>query len=123
MKKKILIADDEACVVKILKDRFTHWGYLVETASDGEETLEKVESFNPHLIILDIRMPKIDGLEVLERTKSKYPQISILILTASPSRKTFKTCSEMEAAGYILKPFNPESLRERVETILKTTIS
>ena len=118
MKKRILIADDEACVVKVLKDRFDHWGYVVETAADGKETLEKVESFNPQLLILDLKMPKLCGMKVLEQTKKRHPQISILILTASPSESTFKTCLEKGAVDYILKPFNPENLRESIEKAL-----
>lgn len=120
MKKRILVADDETAVVKILKDRFSHWGYDVETASDGEETLEKVEIFKPHIILLDLKMPKLGGLEILERTKKKQPQIGILILTASQSKGTFRTCLEKGADGYMLKPFKPENIKEYVEKILKT---
>ena len=119
LKKRILIADDEVCVVKVLKDRFTHWGYLVKTAFDGEEALEKVDNFNPHLIVLDLKMPTLDGMKVLENTKNNYPHIRVLILTASQSEITFKTCLESGAADYILKPFHPEILRERIEKALK----
>jgi len=121
MKKRILVADDEGAVVKILKDRFTHWGYEVETASNGEEAIKKVESFEPHLILLDLKMPNITGLEILERTKKKYPHIGILILTASQSKGTFRTCLEKGADGYMLKPFKPENIKEYVEKILNTT--
>jgi DNA-binding response OmpR family regulator len=120
MKKRILVADDEECVVKVLKDRFMYWGYVVETASDGEEALEKVASFNPQLLILDLKMPKRNGMQVLEKTRKQHPQISIIILTASPLKKTFETCLASGAVDYILKPFNPENLRERVENTFKT---
>ena len=119
--KRILIADDETYVVKVLKDRFTHWGYLVETAFDGKETLEKVEYFNPHLIVLDLKMPKLDGTKVLKEIKNTYPHMGVLILTASQSEITFKTCLESGVVDYILKPFNPENLRERIERALNTT--
>ena len=119
--KRILIADDEAFVVKVLKDRFTHWGYQVETAFDGKETLEKVEYFNPHLIVLDLKMPKLDGIQVLKETKNNFPHIGVLILTASQSEITLKTCLESGVVDYILKPFNPENLRERIERALMTT--
>jgi DNA-binding response OmpR family regulator len=120
MKNRILIADDETSVVKVLIDRFNYWGYEVEAAADGQETLEKVESFNPQLLILDLKMPKLCGMEVLEQTKKRHPQISIIILTASPSESTFKTCLEKGAADYILKPFNLENLRENIEKALTT---
>ena len=121
MKKRILIADDETFVLKVLKDRFTHWGFVVETASDGEETLEKITSFKPQLLILDLKMPKLNGIEVLKQTRVRHPHISILILTASPSKSTFKTCLKSGAVDYILKPFNLENLQERIERALKTT--
>ena len=119
--KRILIADDETVVVKVLKDRFIHWGYLVETAFDGKEALEKIKCFNPHLIVLDLKMPKLNGMKVLEETKNNYPHIGVLILTASPSKNTFKTCLESGVRDYILKPFNPENLRERIERALTIT--
>ena len=119
--KRILIADDEVFVVKVLKDRFTHWGYSVETAFDGKETLEKVKHFNPHLIVLDLKMPKLDGMEVLEETKNNYPHIGILILTASQSEITFKACLKKGVDGYILKPFKPETIKEQIERTLKIT--
>ena len=119
--KRILIADDEAFVVKVLKDRFKHWGFVVETASDGEETLEKVKYFNPHLIVLDLKMPKLDGMEVLEKTKNNYPHIGVLILTASQSEITFKTCLKKGVDGYILKPFKPETIKEQIEKVIKSS--
>jgi two-component system OmpR family response regulator len=121
MRKRILVADDEASVVKVLKDRFTHWGYEVETASDGEQTLKKVASFKPHLILLDVRMPKINGIEVAARTKKKYPHIGILVLTASQSEDTVKVCLKKGADGYMLKPFKTQSIKEKVEELLKST--
>jgi len=120
MKKRILVADDETAVVKILKDRFVHWGYEVETASDGEKTLEKVKSFKPHLILLDLKMPKIGGMDVLERTKKAHPQIGVLVLTASQSKDTHRNCLEKGADGYMLKPFKTKTIKEYIEKILKT---
>ena len=120
MKKRVLVADDEAYVVKVLKDRLIHWGYEVDTASDGEEALEKIECFSPRLVILDLRMPKVDGLEVLKRTKEQNPHISVLVFTASQSDDTKKTCIKWGADGFILKPFNAESVKEKVAELLKT---
>ena len=120
MKKRVLIADDETTVVKILKDRFVHWGYEVETASDGEKALEKVESFKPHLLLLDLKMPKKGGMAVLVRTKKKNPQIGVLVLTASQSEDTFRTCLEKGADGYMIKPFKTKNIKEYVEKILRT---
>ena len=119
MKKRILVADDEINVAKVLKDRFTHWGYEVEIALDGEQTLKKVASFKPHLIVLDVRMPKVNGIEVMETTKKKYPHIGILILTASQSQNTINGCMQKGADGLILKPFTAQGIKNKVEEILK----
>ena len=119
MKKRVLVADDERNVAKVLKDRLVHWGYEVETASDGEEALRKIESFRPHLLILDVRMPKVDGLEVLDKTKKQNSHIGVLVFTASQSEDTKKTCIEKGADGFMLKPFNPQSVKEKVEEVLK----
>jgi len=118
MKRRILVADDELAVVKILKDRFTHWGYEVETAFEGEDALKKVENFKPHLMLLDLKMPLVSGIEILVKTKKKHPHIGILILTASQSKGTFRDCLEKGADGYMLKPFKPENIKEYVEKIL-----
>ena len=120
MKKKILIADDEINVLKVLKDRFVHLEYEVETASDGQQTLDKLADFNPHLIILDVRMPIKNGLEVLEVIKSTYPHICTLVLTASQNEDTQTTCINLGADGFMLKPFNLREISEKVENILKT---
>lgn len=117
MKSRILVADDEKSVVKILKDRFTHWGYEVETASDGEETVEKIKSFKPHLLLLDLKMPKISGMHVLEESKRQQFHVSILILTALQSETLLSTCLARGADGYIVKPFNPQGIKEAVERI------
>jgi len=119
MRKRILVADDEASITKVLKDRFTHWGYEVETASDGEETLKKVASFKPHFILLDVRMPKINGIEVAERTKKESPHIGILVLTASQSEDVVRVCLEKGVDGYMLKPFKLQRVKEKVEEILE----
>lgn len=119
MKQKILVADDEKNVAKVLKDRLIHWGYEVETAVDGEQALERIESFQPHLIILDIRMPKVDGIEVLEKTKKQYPHICVLVFTASQAEDTKAICMEKGADGFMLKPFKPQSVKEKIEEILK----
>jgi len=122
MKKRILVADDEKNVVRVLKDRFTHWGYEVETASDGEETIEKIKSFKPHLLLLDLKMPKISGMHVLEESKRQQFNVSILILTALQSETIVSSCLARGADGYIVKPFNPQGIKESVERIFASSV-
>ena len=120
MKKRILVVDDEKNLAKALKSRFIHWGYEADAALTGEEALDKVETFKPHLIILDIRMPKIGGIEVLETTKKRNPNIRVLILTASQSKDTYTICMKKQADGFMLKPFELHAIKEKVEEIFKS---
>lgn len=118
MKKRILVADDEKAVVRILTDRLTHWGYEVDSACDGEETLRKVGSFKPDLLLLDLKMPKLSGMRVLEENRRRGHRIPVLILTALPSEAMADSCLAQGADDYICKPFDTRRLRESVERVL-----
>jgi DNA-binding response OmpR family regulator len=120
MKKRILVADDEKAVVKDLKDRFIHWGYEVDSAFDGEETLQKVRSFKSHLLLLDLKMPTMSGMRVLEESKRQQLGVSILILTALPSETIASSCLAKGADDYIFKPFDTRRVRESVERIFSS---
>ena len=85
MAKKILVVDDEKPISDIIKFNLEKEGYEVVTAYDGEEALEKVESENPDLIILDLMLPKIDGLEVAKRVRAKHT-MPIIMVTANSTR-------------------------------------
>jgi DNA-binding response OmpR family regulator len=121
MTKRILIADDEKAVVKILKDRFIHWGYEVDTAGDGVETMHKISSFKPHLLLLDLKLPKMSGMRVLEESKRQQHDVSIVILTALPSETVMRSCLAHGADDYIGKPFDTRRVRESVERIFSST--
>jgi DNA-binding response OmpR family regulator len=120
MKKRILVADDDKAVAKVLKDRLIHWGYEVDTAFDGEETMQKVGSFRPDLLLLDIKMPKMSGMRVLEESKRQQRGVSILILTAVPSEALMSSCLAQGADDYIFKPFDTRRVRESVERIFSS---
>lgn len=120
MKKKILVADDEPAVVRILKDRFTHWGYEVDTAGDGEETARKVRSFKPDLLLLDLKMPKRSGMQVLEESRLQRPGVPVLIITAQQPETMRNICIAGGADDYICKPFDIRRIRESVERILSS---
>ncbi len=120
MKKRILVADDDRAVVKVLKDRLAYWGYEVDTAFDGEETMHKVGSFRPELLMLDIKMPKMSGMRVLQESKRHQRGVSILILTAVPSEALMCSCLAQGADDYIVKPFDTRRVRESVERIFST---
>lgn len=118
MKKKILLVDDEKTLVKTLTYNLEKDGYLVISAYDGEEALNKVESDNPDLIILDLMLPGVDGFEVCRRVR-KSMDLPIIMLTAKGDDIDKILGLELGADDYLTKPFNPRELLARVKAILR----
>ncbi|SCI78988.1 Staphylococcal respiratory response protein A [uncultured Clostridium sp.] len=118
MEKKILVVDDEKEIRNLLDIYLSNEGYKVVKASDGEEALNIVESDNIQLIVLDIMMPKMDGIEVCRRIREKL-SIPILMLSAK-SEDMDKIQGIMTGADdYMTKPFNPLELTVRVKALLR----
>ncbi len=118
---KILIVDDEEDILEILKYNLEKEGYHVKTAMDGKEGLKKAEKFEPHLIILDIMMPEMDGVEVCERlrSQSKFENTIIAFLTARSESFTQVTALEMGGDDFINKPIKPNVLKARIKALLR----
>jgi len=121
-KSKILIVDDAVDTVELLRKRFQAEGYETAEAYNGEEGLQKVQEFNPDLMVLDIMMPKIDGYEVCQRLKAdehtKY--IPILMLTAKGELEDKIKGLDIGADDYLPKPFDYKELSARVRSLLTT---
>jgi two-component system, OmpR family, response regulator RpaB len=117
-KKKILIADDEAMIRRILSTRLTMVGYDVVLAIDGAEALEMSKKEAPDLIVLDVMMPKLNGLEVCEELR-KYSDVPIIMLTALSDVADRIAGLQMGADDYLPKPFSPRELEERINAILR----
>ena len=118
MAKKILVVDDEKPISDIIKFNLEKEGYEVVVAFDGEEALEKVEGEKPDLIILDLMLPKIDGLEVAKRVRAKHTT-PIIMVTAKDSELDKVLGLELGADDYVTKPFNPLEVMERVKSLLR----
>ena len=121
MPHKILIADDNVANVELLDAYLSDYDYVIETAADGAETLEKVVSFAPDLILLDIMMPKLSGFEVCEKLKAD-PQtkgIMILMVTALSERGDIERAVRAGCDDFLSKPVNKFELIKRVENMLK----
>ena len=101
----IHIIDDEPIIHEVLGDLLTGEGYDVEISSDGKEALEKLASKESDLILLDLLMPGMDGIEVLKRLKKIDPYAVIIIITAYASVESAITAMKMGAFDYIQKPF------------------
>jgi CheY-like chemotaxis protein len=109
--KKILIVDDEPDILKLTMFRIRKAGYDVRGAVDGQACLEEVRAVRPDLILLDIEMPKMNGLEVCRRIKSDATTQSIPVIMFTASRLGVKALiQEYGADGFILKPFEPQQL-------------
>ena len=118
---KILIVEDEPDMVLGLKDNFEFEGYEVVTASDGVAGLERARALKPDLVILDIMLPKLSGLEVCKTLRSEGFQTPILMLTARGQEIDKVVGLELGADDYVTKPFSIRELLARVRAILRRT--
>ena len=120
--KKILVVDDERKNVTVLEAKLAPEGYLVETAFNGQEALEKIRSKNPDLVLLDVAMPGMNGYQVCERIRSdpSIPYIPIILVTASLLRQCDVIHGlDVGADDYIRKPFDTLELFSRVRAALR----
>jgi diguanylate cyclase (GGDEF)-like protein len=118
---RILIVDDHEDNVELLRARLESWGYTTESAMDGSQALEKVEAAPPDLILLDVMMPHIDGMEVARRVKSNtnLPFIPIIMQTALDTTEDKVEGLEAGADDYITKPIEFPELKARVRSMLR----
>jgi len=116
-KYKLLIAEDEISILEPYAEYFKMEGFEVETATDGAMALEKAKSFDFDLMLLDIMMPKMDGLEVLKAMKAdpKLKDKKVYLLTALGRDSVIKEGFELGAGGYLIKDQeNPETVKKNV---------
>ncbi len=121
MPHKILIADDNAVNVELLDAYLADFDYEIETAADGAEALEKVASFSPDLILLDIMMPRLSGFEVCEKLKGDPATrgIMVLMVTALSELGDIERAVNAGCDDYLSKPVNKFELIKRVDNLLK----
>ena len=116
--KKILVVDDEKPISDIVKFNLTKEGYEVFTAYDGEEALEKVKEVEPDLILLDLMLPKLDGLEVAREVRKTY-DMPIIMVTAKDSEIDKVLGLELGADDYVTKPFQVDELVARLKVLIR----
>jgi len=114
--KRILVVDDEENIRELYRDELVEEGYEVELAPDGLEALKKFESFRPDLVTLDVKMPGLDGLEVLRRIREKNASVPVLLLTAFGEFKQDFTTWASDA--YIVKSHDTKELKTTVRRLL-----
>ncbi len=119
MAKKILVVEDEPSIVTLLQFNLEQAGFEVIVAMDGKEALERATTDNPQLIILDLMLPQLDGLEVCKRLRSQNNMVPILMLTAKDDELDKILGLELGADDYLTKPFSPREVVARVKAILR----
>src|SRR4028118_1435418 len=116
--RKILLVDDEPSLQKMLTHALEREGFQIQVAGDGEAALEAFKSYEPHLIVLDIMLPKLDGTEVIRRIRSQS-EVPVIMLTAKDDEIDRVVGLELGADDYVTKPFAVRELVARVRAIMR----
>ena len=120
MKKiKLLLVDDEAEFLDTLVDRLDLRDLKTDVAYNGKEALSAVEEEEPDVIVLDVKMPEMDGIEVLQRIKKAYPHVEVIILTGHGNEQDEQRARELGAFDYLKKPADLETLMGRIRGAFK----
>ena len=114
-KGSILVADDEESVRNLVRSVLTKMDYAVTTASNGEEVLSQIKNHEFDLLIMDIRMPKLDGMEAFKVLRLDYPSLPIIMITAFSTIETTLETMRLGAFDYITKPFDISEVKTAVE--------
>lgn len=114
----VLVVDDEKNIRLTLEQCLSQAGYEVEVAVSGEHALQKIQERGYDLVLLDIKLPDLDGLEVLRRLKRHRPDQTVVMITAYGSVETAVEALKVGAVDYLQKPFTPEEIRNTVSSIL-----
>lgn len=122
---KILIVEDEEFLRMLYTDAFHSKGYTTESAENGQKGLDVVREFRPDLVILDLRMPVMDGYQFLQEIKNDpgLKRIPVILLTSSPEIRDIGKCLSQGAIGYLDKSGSPSDVVKKVETVFRTFVS
>ena len=116
--ERILLVDDETQIARVLRRSLSAQGYEVQTAGDGEEALEVFEQWHPQLVITDLSMPNMSGLELCRHIR-KISRVPIIVLSAKGEERTKVEALDLGADDYIAKPFGMDELLARVRAALR----
>lgn len=121
MRKKILIVDDEPDILEFLKYNLEKNDYTVQVALNGKEALKKVVEFDPQVVVIDVMMPKMNGVETCEKIKSnpKFKDLVVLFLSARSEEFTQIACYDAGAEDFIAKPIQPKLFLKKIEVVFK----
>ena len=117
-KSRILVVDDEDALRVVLSSELSSSGYDVETASDGDEAITMVQNKKFDLLLLDIKMPKVDGFEVLKFVKKNSPAVKVIMLTGFADLKNAIESKKHGAEDFVSKPYDLVDLLTTIERVL-----
>jgi DNA-binding response OmpR family regulator len=112
---KLLVVDDEVEICEFLKSFFEDRNFKVATANNGTQALEQVDLFCPDVVLLDIQMPGMDGLQTLKKIKDAYPKVKVIMVTAVETQEKIEEAMRLGADNYITKPLSLEYLEKDVQ--------
>ena len=119
MANKILIVDDETIICDFFKERFEKLGFSTYVASNGADAITSSQEHNPDVILLDIKMPGMDGITAMKKIKEVNPDISVILLSAKGQLHEVRTGLEAGADKYLAKPLPPEDIIKAVYDVLE----
>jgi two-component system response regulator AtoC len=119
-KPQILIVDDEPAICDLLEDDLTEHGYVCTAALDGREAVAKLEKEEFDIVLLDIKMPRMSGLEVLKRIRADGHSTAVIMITCVNSIDTVATALKLGACDYIIKPFDLDEVSSNIRRLLET---
>jgi len=116
--RKILVVEDEKETLVFLADGLRRLDFIVETSTDGKDAIQKVNDFMPDLVVLDIMLPELDGLEVLKWIKKNKPDIFVMLATGKKEIDDMKKGYSLEADYYVTKPYTIDEILKGINVIL-----
>jgi len=116
---KLLIVDDQKGIRRLLTEVFSEYGYMIESCANGIKALEVIPEFNPDLIIMDVKMPGMNGIDVLKKLRETDKDIRVIMMTAYGDQHYVTQAENLGVARFIIKPFDLNELKTQVGELLK----
>lgn len=116
---KILVVDDDAIVIKSCRRILESEGFEVLTVSGAEEALEMVRKFDVDLLLIDVKMPKYDGLYLMREIKKELPEVPIIVMSGYPTQETVNEVMKLGANQFVPKPFRPDELMRVIRQVIQ----
>jgi DNA-binding NtrC family response regulator len=116
---KILVVDDDAIVIKSCRRILEAEGFEVTTVPSADEALEKIKAYDFDLVVMDVKMPKHDGIFLMREFKKNWPDIPIIVMSGYPTPETIADVLRLGAVQFIPKPFKPDEFMRSIKEVVK----